>query len=188
MKTEHELKQLLQEGSHRAFEHIFRQYHGDLFRYSLAILRDEDEAKEVAQRCFMRLWEKRGEAASIESLHSYLIRSAHNICVNKHEHHKVKERYASEEGYLLRHEFIAEFDNTCDEQLAAKLRVAAEELPAKNREVFKLRYFSGMDTEEVSEILGITPRTVETHVSNAFRMLREILKPTLMIIIFIFCR
>lgn len=173
MEQEEILKKQLQQGSSTAFEGLFRMYHKDLCNYVFSIIHDEDETKGIAQECFIKLWEKRDEINRIQSVKSYLFRSAYNTCLNKFKHQKVVEKHASEARSELQAIFQKDFENTYDEELAKRVMAAVEDLPTKNKEVFKLRYISGLNTAEVSEELGITPRTVETHVSNALKILRS---------------
>ncbi len=187
MKSEESLKNELAHGSERAFDELFRLYHPVLCGYAYKMVLDRDEAKEIAQQCFVSLWERRAQADQILSVKSFLFRSAHNICLNKFKHQKIKDRYASEEEYFLQSCYVSEFENTFSEELGKQIKTAVEDLPEKNREVFKLRYFRGFDTQEVSEELGIAPRTVEAHVSAAFRFLRDRLRhlPEMIIILLI---
>lgn len=173
------------QGSAQAFDELFRMHHSALCGYAYKIVLDRDEAKEVAQQCFVALWERRAQAGEILSVKSFLFRSAHNMCLNRFKHQKIKERYASDEEYFLQSCYVSEFDNTYHEDLHHQIKTAVEDLPEKNREVFKLRYFRGFDTQEVSEELGISPRTVETHISTAFRFLRDRLRhlPEMIIIL-----
>lgn len=183
MASEDIIKKKLAEGNTSAFEELFRMYHNELCHYILAILKDEDEAKEVAQQCFVNLWEKREDLPELKSIKSYLFRAAYNECINRFNHNKIKEKFASEESYYLESVFLADFENTFAPNLGQKIKTAVDTLPRKNKEVFELRYFRGFDTQEVSDQLGITPRTVETHISNAFKLLRDKLKHILMWIV-----
>jgi len=176
LEQEDNIKQQLEKNSTKAFEELFRLYHNDICNYVFSILLDRQDAEEVAQQTFVKLWEKRDEVSRILSLKSYLYRSAYNLCLNKFKHDKVRERYATEERYKLQEAFLSEFENTHDTEVMEAIKKAVEQLPTKNKEVFTLRYLRGFNTQEVSEELGITVRTVETHVSNALKILREKLK------------
>jgi len=186
LRDEEQLKQDLAKDSAHAFEEIFRLYHSQICNYVYKLLHDSDDAREVAQQIFVNLWEKRSEAVNINSLRSYLFRTAHNTCLNKFKHDKVKDRFLSEEGYLLEKAFIDDFENTYDPEYFAQVKLAVEDLPKKNKEVFKLRYYKNLKTKEVAKELNITPRTVETHVSNALKILREKLQHLLVILILFF--
>lgn len=182
--NEEEIKQQLQNNSSKAFEVIFKRFHNELCNYIFKIVLDADDAQEIAQQCFVNLWEKRNEADSIVSIKAYLYRSAYNTAMNRFKHDKIKQRYESEEQYYLEATALADFDNTYDEKLTEKIKEEVENLPHKNKEVFKLRFFEGLNTQQVADKLEISPRTVETHVSNAYKILRENLSHLLLFVLF----
>lgn len=66
----------------RAFEGLFREYFSPLMAFAMKFLTDEDNAREVVQGVFIRLWEKREEIDLSNSLKSYLYRSVHNRSLN----------------------------------------------------------------------------------------------------------
>ncbi|MBK8807097.1 MAG: RNA polymerase sigma-70 factor [Bacteroidales bacterium] len=173
MINEDLVKRQLQKHSPQAFEAVFRHFHKELCNYIYKMVIDADEAQEIAQQCFVKLWEKRAEATQIVSLRAYLYRSAYNAAINRFRHDKIKQRYESEAQYLLEATVYEDFENTYTEDLTDKLKHEVENLPEKNKEVFKLRFYEGLNTVQVGEHLGISPRTVETHVSNAYKILRE---------------
>lgn len=183
MKTEEHIKQLFHSNSTTAFEELFKLYHAQLCRYIFSVIQDVDESKEIAQNCFIQLWEKRESIETIKSLKLYLFRSAHNMCLNRFKHEKVKSRYITEERYYLQSILYSDFESTHNPELSNKISEAVEGLPKKNKEVFKLRYYKGLNTVEVSKELDITPRTVETHISKAFKILREELAGLMAIIV-----
>jgi len=176
LREEELIKEQLTKNSEHAFAEIFRMYHPCLCNYAFKILQDEDDAKEVAQQTLIALWEKRTDALEIKSLSSFLFRSAHNNCLNRFKHSKVKDKYLTEERYLFEGNFYESFENTYDPEHLKQIKDAIEELPAKNRDVFKMRYIDNLKTKDVAEKMNISSRTVETHVSNALKLLREKLK------------
>jgi RNA polymerase sigma-70 factor (ECF subfamily) len=67
-------------GDQRAFEAFFRKQYRPLVAHALKFLRDPDEAEEVVQDVFVKLWEKRGEITAQTSLSAYLYTSVRNQC------------------------------------------------------------------------------------------------------------
>jgi len=178
---------LLSENS-SIFEELFHELYNKLCNYALRFLSSPEEAEEVVQQCFVKLWERRTSADSIKSFKSYLYKSVHNSCLNLFEHEKIKRQYASEAEYKLKQIYTSEFQVSYSDDLKDKLELFIEELPEKNKEVFKLRFYEGYNTKEVSEMLQITPRTVETHVSKSLKILRDCFKQigALLLLIFFF--
>lgn len=183
MNTEDTLCAEIVKGNHSAFEQLFRTYNQELFRHAFKILQDEFEADEAVQHCFVTLWERRNAIGDVQSIKAYLYRSVYNISLNKIRHQKVVQKSEAELALDAIYEQSLAEENG-DEKLNL-LRKGIESLPDKNKEVVKLRFMSGLSTNEVSENLGITPRTVETHVSKALRFLRETLNPVIILYTFL---
>jgi len=173
--------------SSKIFEELFHSLYNPLCKYAARFIQNGDDAEEVVQQCFVKLWEKRAEASNIQSFSSYLYRSVYNSCMNIFEHEKVKKSYADNSEQKLREYYAEQVEDSFTEELTEQIKSAIELLPEKNKEVFLLRFYEGYNIKEVSEKLNITIRTVETHVSKSLKILRQALTPVLPILfIFIF--
>src|SRR3982750_4135931 len=66
--------------SDRSFERMYKRHVGDVYRYSLAVLRNPADAEDVTQTTFLNAYRafKRGERP--EAAHNWLIKIAHNVC------------------------------------------------------------------------------------------------------------
>lgn len=176
----------LAQGSKKVFEELFHALYSNLCKYAMRFLHDQQDAEEIVQNCFVKLWEKRLSAETIQSFKSYLFRSVYNSCMNVFEHEKIKRQYYSAAEFKLKEIYANQAEMSLTPNLTDRILEEIEKLPDKNQEVFKLRFLEGYNTKEVSEMLDITPRTVETHVSKSLKHLRETLKTSAMIIIAIF--
>lgn len=173
LETEKDIGSDLCLGKAQALERLYALYYESLCRYVLRFIPDPLEAEEIVQQCMLNLWESREKASEIKSFKSYLYRSVYNLAMNKIKHDKVKQAYVSETEQQLYEAYMSDYEETLELEMMQELQQEIEQLPDKNKRVFKLRFFSGYTTNEVSEELGITPRTVETHVSNALKILRK---------------
>lgn len=188
MKEEVLLLHKLKQGKVEAFQEVFKTFHADVCNYIYSIILDEDESKDIAQQAFIKLWEKRDTFHTFDKIagvKAYIFKSAYNISMNRFKHNSVRERYENDERYILQSQFVDDFDNTFDIELGDEIKKAVESLPEKNKEVFQLRFFRGFDTQEVSNELNISKRTVETHVSKSFRLLRSKLSHLLTLLLFV---
>lgn len=163
---------LLSESS-SVFEEVFHAFYSDLCNYALRFISSYEDAEEIVQQCFIKLWEKRDSADKIQSFRAYLYRSVHNKCLNQIEHEKIKQQYVQSSELKLRQIYAADHCNIFSDDIKDKLEMFINGLPEKNKEVFMLRFFEGYNTKEVSKMLNITIRTVETHISKSLKILRE---------------
>ena len=168
MTIEKRLKQNPKMDRH-SFEKLVREYFPPLMSFSRKILVDEDDAREVVQKVFISLWEKRGEIDLSTSLKSYLFTSVHNRSLNVIRDRK---KFSSEEVPELAGEWdvSAQIESM---ELEEKINEALESLPEKCRQIFELNRFDGLKYSEIATQLDISIKTVENQISKALRILRE---------------
>jgi RNA polymerase sigma-70 factor, ECF subfamily len=169
---EADIVQAIQQGSEAAYEQVFRLYYERLCNYANTLVRDMDEAEEVVQSMFLKLWEKREALAISSSLKSYLYRAVHNTCLNRVKHEQVKREYASQNAGQLQQNFSQASDLAIQNELEGRIAEAIEGLPEQCRAVFKLSRFEDLKYSEIAEHLGISVKTVENQMGKALRVLR----------------
>lgn len=165
----------IKNGDIKAFEMLFHQYYGYLCSYAVKIVNDKDEAEEIVQDFFVRLWEKRNQISIESSVKNYFFRSIKNLCINSIQHDKIKAKHAQKvisesETNTSAEDYFVEFD------LAEKIEESIQALPNKRREIFRLSREEGLKYREIAEKLNVSIKTVETQMSLAIKTLREKLK------------
>ena len=153
----------------RSFEELFREYFPPLISFARRILVDEDEAREVVQKVFISLWEKREEIDLSTSLKSYLFTSVHHRSLNVIRDQK---KFTSAEVPDVAGEWDVSTQIESME-LEGKIMDAIETLPEKCREIFELNRFDGLKYSEIAEHMNISVKTVENQMSKALKILRE---------------
>ena len=133
-------------------------------------MNDEEEAKDVVNDVFERVWMNFEKLEFSSSLVPLLYTLVRNRCVSLIRHKKVKERFSREiEVELEDHEE----ESVEYEMQIEKLRHLIELLPAQTKNVFKKCFLEGKKYQEAADDLGISINTVKTHVNKALRILRE---------------
>lgn len=176
----------LKQNDRSAINSIFLKYHILLCRVSFQIVNDREEAKDVVQEVFIKLWRNRTELNITLSLGAYLRRAVVNTSLN---HIESKKRFLS----LDPHEsaFNRSIGNVVDEQqdsneLSLRIDHAISKLPIRTKAVFKLVRFEEMSYKEVAESLNISIKAVEKEMMKALKLLRQAVKdylPLLSVII-----
>ncbi|BDD11892.1 DNA-directed RNA polymerase sigma-70 factor (plasmid) [Fulvitalea axinellae] len=154
----------------KAYEELFDEFYEDLCRYVSQIVKSGDTAEDIVQDLFVELWNK--PALDIRtSLKPYLFRAAFYRAVNvlnkKHE-------FFPGDSFL---EMVQEESDNEDEKDSRleQIRKAVEKLPLQRREVFCLSKYSGMSNQEIADYMGLSVRTVETHLYKSLKSLRKAL-------------
>lgn len=175
----------LRRGNQQVFEAIFHRYYEELGRYAMRFLADPEEARDLIQAVFIRIWEKRESLPSPLNLGGYLHTSVRNACLNRLEHDKVRLQYQGQQQHVA-----SPLDHTPQDYLEAhetaeKIRSALGSLPERCRQAFLLTRQEGMSYREVADKMGISVKTVEVQVGKALKHLRSHLGETLVILLWL---
>lgn len=155
-----------------AFEEMFRGYHQQLCRYAFTIVKDADQAQEMVQDVFLRIWERRGTIEITTSVKAYLYRSVHNACLNLNQQKK-KEVRMDEVSLKVIHPSANAEERVQDGELNRAIASGLDKLPAECRKVFEMSRFGEMKYREIADALGISVKTVENQMGKALRIMRE---------------
>ncbi len=160
---------------HRAFTIIVERYQQKLYWYVRRIVISHDDADDVIQNTFIRVWKSLSAFKGNSQLYTWLYRIATNESItflNK------KKRYAtvsidnSDEYLLTTLKADKNFDATVAEW---KLQQAILRLPEKQRLVFNLRYFDEMPYMEMSQILETSEGALKASYHHAVKKVEEFL-------------
>lgn len=170
-QDENNLAQALRRGETAAFDAVFRQWYAPLCRYACRLADgDMDEAEDLVQQAFVKLWEYRGRLDVSWSLKAYLYKTVHNACLNRLRAGKVRSKYLDYNAQQL-NDMYTPPDDTSPE-LLERFQRAMEALPPQCRHIFELSRFETLKYREIADQLGISIKTVETQMGKALRLMR----------------
>jgi RNA polymerase sigma-70 factor, ECF subfamily len=151
-------------GDVTAFVQLVERYRAPLIAYVFALTGRRDEAEELAQDAFCRVWEKLPTLRQKDKLAGWLYRLAHNLAVSAQRRPRLAVLVDDPPGPATK---------PTDDFLAVHGAVAA--LPEPQRVIVALRHFSGLSHEEIAEVLSIPTGTVRSRLSRAYERLRPLL-------------
>jgi RNA polymerase sigma-70 factor, ECF subfamily len=174
-------------GDEQAFELLFRKFYVRLCAFANKFLNDPEEAKEIVQEVFAKIWEGRDLIDPDDSLKSYIFKITQNLSINKLRRKKVESKYAEIYKFI----YCEQFDFSVHESLLAReleenIAQAVGNLPGECRKVFELSRTEGLKYREIADNLNISVKTVEAHMSKALRSLRIELKDYLSALLILF--
>lgn len=164
-------------GDEQAFELLFRKYYVRLCGFSNKFLSQPEEAKEVVQEVFTKIWETREDIDTKVSLNAYLFKITQNISINRLRRKQVESKCI--EVYKLvyvEHRDISPHESLLAHELNESINTAVGKIPAKCRRIFELSRGEGLKYNEIASELRISVKTVETQMSKALQILRLELK------------
>jgi RNA polymerase sigma-70 factor (family 1) len=160
-------------GDVAAFDEIYYQYSPKLYHFGLGLLKDPDEATEMVQKVFIALWEKRERIKPELNIENYLLTIAKNSIREFYRRKQIEQRVKN----VLRKNLPESIENTEESviynDLYSLVQQAVEMMPPKRKMVYQLSRRQGFTIQEIADKLGISKRTVETHLSHALKFLKE---------------
>lgn len=156
----------------QAFKIIFNQYHTKLCNYVYKLSGDMDLSKDLVQDVFIKIWEKQNNLNINSSLKSYLYRACHNEFLMHLRTQKKEIDMLDLLKIQALSETVYESEENRKEEYLIQLELAIEKLPKKRKMVLKLSRFESKKNKEIAELLGISHRTIETHLSKAIKFLK----------------
>ena len=182
MKLE-DLLLLAKKGDGRAFEHIVLATESAVYNLALSILKRKEDAEDVTQETYLRLWRTISEA-TIESPKSYILRAARNLALDLIRK-KSKRDDADTVVQGEDEEFEIELEDTdpasrpdlayLQKMEREAVRESINELPTSARELIILRDLEGLPYSEIAKVLGIPEGTLKSKLFRARERLRQII-------------
>jgi RNA polymerase sigma-70 factor (ECF subfamily) len=168
----------------RAFEQLFRAFAAPLCSFAFSYVRARDQAEEIVQALFCRLWEQRFTLEMPRGMRPYLYSAVRNRALNELRNRRtelsIEDRLSRDAEALPAEEGVrSPHDEAVAKDLAEALGRAVAAMPPRCREVFTLLRYQQLSYAETAQVLGISPKTVEIHMTRALAFLRDQLAPWL---------
>ena len=162
----------LSQGNEAAFDVVFRKYYPKIKFFAARLCGDEAEGENIAQDLFMQLWIRRDRLSDIRHLENYVYTMAKRASFEQIRRSFLRQR--------LRHDTPTEEsgDNAVDNELHYQefmelVRQEIDRMPKQRRRIFLMSRHDGLSNEQIARELGLSKRTVETHISLALQQLRQ---------------
>lgn len=168
------LREQLAKSDADAFEQIFRGLSEPVFRYVCGMTSDESVAHDITQDTFAKLWSVRERMASVDSLRAYVFRMARNRVYNQQRNERTRRNNRAELRNGHSDTTAPPPDRAVDaDMLRERLDEWIDELPDRQREALILRRQRDMSHDEIADVMGISPSTVNNHITRAMKHLRD---------------
>jgi RNA polymerase sigma-70 factor (ECF subfamily) len=175
INSDKELIRKLKKGEIEAFNRIFYAYSSKLYHFAYGYLKSKEDAEEMVQEIFSKIWDKRADIKEEFEFRSYLFSIAFNYI----------KKYFRSKALINKYTEFATINNLESEQIqedvnyvSLKLRVdqLVNQMPEKRKTVFFKSRVEGKNSKEIAVEMNISPSTVENHLNQALKFLRLHLK------------
>jgi len=161
-----------QEGDERAFEVLVRRYEGPVFNAVLRLVRRHEDAKDLTQTVFLKVYQQLNTYDPRFKFYSWLYRIAINESLN---HLKRAGRYEPLEGDRASGALDPE-GALAGVELGRHVQVALMHVKADHRVVLVLRHFLDCSYEDIASTLGVPEKTVKSRLYSARQELKDLLQ------------
>jgi RNA polymerase sigma-70 factor, ECF subfamily len=170
--SDEDLVRLCRAGSPKAFDAIVERHHRVVFGVAVRMMRDRDDAQDIAQTVFVKMYEKLDTYDEHQKFFSWMYRIAVNECLNAL---KFKSKFDGMDGV----DVAEETDEGVDDAMLALEKKVQEGLMAlkeESRALVVLRHMQGLSYEEIGHVLDLPEKTVKSRLFSARQSLKDILK------------
>jgi RNA polymerase sigma-70 factor (ECF subfamily) len=163
------------------FQQVLREHRDRIYSHALYSLRDADDAADVAQEVFVRLWQQ-WDGIDPDRVGAWLNRVVHNLCIDQARRRRAQRVHFGTPDPEAAGRLVAPRDGRHDperslqlDQRQAALLAAMETLAPETRSVMVMHYFQGLKLHEIAEQLGKTVSALKVQLHRARRSLRLVL-------------
>ena len=175
--SDSELVKQCQAGGKSAFQELVSRYHQKVYMVSLGLLRNREDAQDVAQEAFFRAYRKINSFQGGSTFYTWIYRIAVNISIDTQRRQKRNplDFRESMDGVLEAQNEVARdpFADVHEKELREKLTKAINELTPEHKAVIVLRTIEGMSYKDIGQILGCSEGTVMSRLHYARKKLQD---------------
>ncbi|WP_053991787.1 RNA polymerase sigma factor [Mangrovimonas sp. TPBH4] len=179
--NEHIIINQIIEGNTGAFSVLVDQYKDMVFTLALRMVKNREEAEEVAQDTFIKVYKSLRKFKGDSKLSTWVYKVAYNTCLDSIKKNKKYLANVPVDEITMR--YIKTMDTALDGILEAEkaqlIQDCLNQLPSEDSFLLTLFYFEEQSLEEISKVVGITPNNVKVKLFRSRKKLASILKTQL---------
>lgn len=151
-------------------------YSSRLFRLAYRLMGNREEAEDIVQEVYLKLWGMRTELPNYNSIEALSVRITRNLCLDllrrrKTTHEVIKQQQNKPETYPETPDQVYE-----KEEKAEMIHTLIAALPEPQRSLVHLRHLEGKEYEEISEMVNMNVNAIRVSISRARKQMREMLE------------
>lgn len=158
------------------FKLLVMPYSSRLYRMAFRLMGNREEAEDMVQEVYVKLWGMRGELSKYNSIEALAIRITRNLCLDQLRRRKVnldamKVESLKEEAYSITPAATLE-----KKEEAEMIHTLIAALPEPQRSLVHLRHLEGKEYDEIAEMVNMNVNAIRVSISRARKQMREMLE------------
>jgi len=176
VKRDNELIRLVKMGNAQAFTEIVTLYQKGVFKVAYGFFRDRDDAMEIVQETFLRIYEKIDKFDNYSNFKNWVYRIAYNLCIDfyrKYKNKKKKSLEINEFDEIRSPDTINPEEHIDRQNFKENLHRSLQTLSNRQKTIFMMKHFNSLKYKEISDILDISLGTVKSLHHRATKALKK---------------
>lgn len=166
----------LADGDREAFRNLYDLHRDKLFFYTLRLTDSKQQAEDILQDVFIKVWNNRESLKDLRSFDAWLFTLAKNQVINGFKRASLERTILADLGSAASEEFDPVTQAVDYNETNRFLQEAINQLPPQQKIIYHLRREQGLKNNEIADQLNISPLTVKKHIAQASRSLRILLE------------
>ncbi|MGE4586097.1 MAG: RNA polymerase sigma-70 factor [Mangrovibacterium sp.] len=168
------LAKKIKKGDMNAFDLLYSTYSQKLYGFAFSMTKSHEDAKEVVQETFFKIWEKRSQINPSVSIQAFLFSISYHTTIDLMRKRLKEDKYRT---YLKAQSSV--YENTAEDnpvyykELICILNKVVRELPEQRRKIYMLSREDGLSHREIAKKLNISGKTVENQINMALKAIRK---------------
>ncbi len=172
------IDRIIKHDDEQAYAELFNRIYSRLIKFSIYYVKNYQCAEDVVSEVFVNFLKKKNRSAPIENVEAFFYTAVRNQSLKYLRKHKNKSLFVS--GASLEDYEVATSSRPDQELMDSELYdiivESVSKLPVQRRVIFEMVKFDKLKYKEVAEILTISQKTVEKHISLALKNLRVVIQ------------
>ena len=155
-----------------SFNNLYIPLHETFYRVAYRYLENREEAKDVVQEIYLKLWESRDSLKGVKNAEAYGVTLIKNRCLDVLRSARIRSNGKSDERYFDK---IATFTSPRIEESekVTRLRKIVDGLPERQKGIFYLRYFRDLSIKEIATLTSLSEVNIRVHLVRAKKIVKE---------------
>ncbi|TZF85997.1 RNA polymerase sigma-70 factor (plasmid) [Pedobacter sp. BS3] len=167
----------LNRGDRHAYSQVYLCYYNALCLFAYKLVSSQQDAEDIVENLFMRLWQKQEQFENEQHLKSFLYRATKNAALNflkTSTHANERNTAFCQEQGEVQDNYLSELIRV---EIAREIYVAIKNLPPQCSKIISMSYLENMSNQEIADKMGLSVQTVKNQKMRGLSLLKHKLPP-----------
>ena len=158
------------------FKLMVMPYSSRLYRMAFRLMNNREEAEDIVQEVYVKLWRMRNDLNKYNSIEALSIRITRNLCLDQLRRRKVNQNALKAEKLKEESHSVTPAEDLEKKEEIELIHTLIAALPEPQRSLVYLRHLEGKEYEEISEMVNMNVNAIRVSISRARKQMREMLE------------